>query len=354
MADEKIIFGNAIILEGEDFEVTRGYVVVEEGRIAEIGSGKPKGEFIDLKQGILCPSFTNAHTHIGDAAAQDYKAYLPIEQRVGKGGAKFEILSNQELVREGINFALREMYHQGISAFADFREGGVYGIEILKSSLSGSNLKALVLGRPDNCSPEEVLEVGDGLGIPSLQAYEFKELKKMRSLTRKKNKIFAIHAAEVEDDLSLVLKLSPDFVVHLTNAGEDALEELFSKGIGAVLCPRANAMLAVGIPKVEEILQNTLTALGTDNVMVNSLSMLREMEFAFKIARAQSRDYKFTAREILKAATINGRRLLGLESNAIAEGNPADFIVFRSNKYIYDPVLGVIHRFEKCQILRWL
>ncbi len=343
----KRIFGNAVILEGEELKPTRGYVVVEDGVIAEVGAGHPgRRSYLDLKRGIICPSFTNAHTHIGDAGARDVAAYEDISTRVGKGGVKFELLKDEERVRLGMKSALEEMLASGTLAFADFREGGVRGVKLLRDTVEASPVEAVVLGRPDGDPPERLLARCDGIGISSVADYSMEELLKLRHLAGRMRRLFALHCAEVSDDVAQVLKLRPDFVVHLTNASEASMEEVMRRHLPVVLCPRANGSFAVGLPRIREFLEGTLVALGTDNVMANSLNMLREMEFAFKLARGLSRDYSLDAREILKAATINGRKVLRLESNAIEEGNLASFVIFRNNNYIYDPVLGIVHRFE--------
>jgi cytosine/adenosine deaminase-related metal-dependent hydrolase len=347
----KRIFGNAVILAGEELEPMRGYVVVEDGVIAEVGEGNPgKRSYVDLKRGIICPSFTNAHTHIGDAYAKDVAAYKSISERVGKGGVKFELLKDEEKVKQGMKSALREMLASGTLTFADFREGGARGVKLLRSLARASPVEAVVLGRPNGDSPEKLLEHCDGIGISSVADYNMEELAKLRRLAKREGKLFAVHCAEVSDDVAQVLKFNPDFVVHLTNASEASIEEVLRRRVPVVLCPRANGSFAVGLPRIREMLEDTLVALGTDNVMANSLNMLREMEFAFKLARGLSRDYGLDAREILKAATLNSRKLLKLESNAIEEGNPASFVIFRNNNYIYDPVLGIVHRFEVSDI----
>ncbi len=346
----KRIFGNAVVLAGEELEPTRGYVVVEDGRIAEVGTGNPGRSYTDLKRGIICPSFTNAHTHVGDACGRDAGAYRSISERVGRGGVKFELLKNERRVKEGICSALEEMLSSGTICFADFREGGTRGAEILSSTAETWPVHPVVLGRPDGDNPEEVLERCDGFGISSAADYQEEELLRLRRLAERVGKLFAVHCAEVRDDTPEVLRLRPDFVVHLTSATEKSIAEVVRRRVPVVLCPRANGSFAVGLPRVKEILEGTLVALGTDNVMANSLNMLREMEFTFKLARGMSRDYRLDAVEILKAATLNGRKILKLKSNAIEDGNPASFLIFRNNKYIYDPILGIVHRFRACDI----
>ncbi len=41
------------------------------------------------------------------------------------------------------------MMRNGIVAFADFREGGLQGIDQIKEATSGLSIKSIVLGRPD-------------------------------------------------------------------------------------------------------------------------------------------------------------------------------------------------------------
>jgi cytosine/adenosine deaminase-related metal-dependent hydrolase len=346
-----MILKNATLLCGEDLEVVEGYVVIEEGRIKEIGEGGcPHKEARDLKGGIVFPAFTNAHVHLGDAVAQDLRVYESLERRVGPKGVKFRVLEERKKeLPQGIRAALREMLAGGATAFCDFREGGIAGVELLRCVLNKTQ-EAVILGRPNGDGVEELLEVCDGIGISGVADYPEEELRNIARAVRRKDKLLGMHVAEVEDDVEKALKLKPSFVVHLTNAGEDSLELVREAGVPVVLCPRANAMLGVGVPRIKELMESNLVALGTDNVMINSLSMFREMEFAFKAARGLSRDYAFDAAKVLRAATINGRKILGLGSNALEEGREANLIILGRRKYLYDPVVAIIHRYEASDI----
>jgi cytosine/adenosine deaminase-related metal-dependent hydrolase len=335
----KRVFDNAIVLYGEELEEVRGYVVVEDGLIQEVGEGSYMGVKEDVKGGIISPSFTNAHVHLGDSAGADLGAYLPIGECVGKTGIKYEV-HNRPDARKAIATVLASMKNSGTTAFCDFREGGIDGIELLRSV---QNMAARILGRP--LGGEDILEFCDGLGISSITDYGGEELKRM--LEKREGKLVGIHASEVTDDVLDALKINPDFVVHLTNAGEVGLDEVFERKIPIVLCPRANASFGVGIPDLKNIFSSDcLVALGTDNVMANPPNMLREMEFTWKLYRGLYKDRRFDAKTVLKAATINGRRLLGLPDNTIKEGNSADFIVTKHMEYAEDPVLALVHRIE--------
>ncbi len=335
---------NATILAGDELEPVEGYLTVKDGKIQEIGSGGcPYKNAVDVKRGIVFPSFTNSHVHLMDSVAKDASAYERIDKRVGKGGVKFQILEEKRKgVPAAMRASLREMAAGGTAAFCDFREGGLSGVKIKPCIKNGPT--GIVLGRPDGGDISSVLNECDGIGISSVGDYASRELKDMCAVIRRKKKLLAVHAGEVKDDVKEALKLRPDFLVHLTNAGKDSLDEVYKRKTPVVICPRANAMLGVGLPNIKELFENTTVALGTDNVMVNSPDMFKEVEFTFKVARALSRDYEFDAKAVLKAATVNGREILGLEKNAIEEGNAADFVVIKRKKYLYDPMLAIVHR----------
>src|SRR3990172_1941143 len=82
----RLVLGNATILRGGELEPTEGFLVIREGLVEEVGEGKGPRGWIDLKRGIVSPTFTNAHVHLGDSIAQDYGAYRRIEERGGAGG----------------------------------------------------------------------------------------------------------------------------------------------------------------------------------------------------------------------------------------------------------------------------
>ncbi|MFQ5815597.1 MAG: amidohydrolase family protein [Candidatus Hydrothermarchaeaceae archaeon] len=345
------VLKNAVILEGRELEPAKGYLVIEDGVIREIGSGRaPYKNALDLKGGIVSPAFINAHIHLGDSIAPDLGAYMPLLKRVGKGGLKYEALTEREVkLKNAIKASLSEMFWSGTTCFCDFREGGSKGVRLLRSLVMHHG--AVILGRPDEDEkPEDVLRLADGIGISGMADYGEDELDAMAMAAKKGGKLLGVHAGELEDDVKRALELKPDFIVHATIASAESLEACAESRTPIVLCARANAMSAVGLPPMDEIFAKTMVAIGTDNVMVNSPNMLREVEFIFKTIRGVKKDHEFDAVEVLKAATFNGRRILGLEDNSLRPGNRADLIIFNRRKYIYDPILAVIHRYEAADI----
>ena len=119
-----------------------------------------------------------------------------------------------------------------------------------------------------------------------------------------------------------------------------------------VVCPRANATLNVGVPQLNKMLDLGIKPLlGSDNVMLNSPNMFRELEFTLKIMSVCHKSY-LNPKELLKMATTN---ICNTQINDIIEksvidvGNPAEFIV--SNSFSIDPYLNMINRCESKNIL---
>ncbi len=346
----KQVFANATILYGGNFDVVKGYVVVRDSIIEEVGKGTYAGKFTDVKGGIILPSFTNSHIHIGDSVAKDLGTYNDIDIRVGKGGIKHRVLDEKSSeVTKAIKLTLNDMIAGGTTAFCDFREGGLKGVEKLKASFEPP-MDCIIMGRPDSDDLGILLENCDGIGLSSVKDYSEEELNKILKTVKEQSKLLGVHVGEVEDDLKKALEVDPDFMVHLTNIDSEGLKRIKDAKIPIILCPRANAMLGVGIPRLKELFDSSTVALGTDNVMINSPDMFREMEFTFKLIRGMYKDYLFNAKDILKAATINGRRILGLPDNTILEGNTADFIIVKREEYTTDPILSVVHRTDRSDV----
>jgi cytosine/adenosine deaminase-related metal-dependent hydrolase len=148
--------------------------------------------------------------------------------------------------------------------------------------------------------------------------------------------------------------LKPDFLVHMTNATTDEMSLAAKSGTGIVVCPRANGVLGAGIPRVAQMLrQGCLVAVGTDNVMLNSPDLLRELDYIWKASRATEGEM-IEPRELLKMATVNGAQILRLDSGCIERGRAADLLfVDKMHADLYpmqDPYAAIVHRLSQSSI----
>ena len=321
------------ILRGRDLEPVEGRIVVdEEGRIEAIEETAVESD------DIVFPAFINAHTHIGDSIAKEAGGGLTLEELVAPpDGLKHQLLreaSRTDLVN-AMRRSIRFMQRGGTTAFLDFREGGVVGVRALREAARGLEIDALAFGRESI----EAMEEGDGFGASGANDDAFD---RERTATREAGKPFGIHAGEADaSDINPALDLDPDFLVHMVHPEPIHLDRLEDREVPVVVCPRSNLVTGVGLPPVEELLERTTVALGTDNVMLNAPSMFREMEFLAKLT-------DIPAREILQMATVNGAAVADLEYGAIEPDAPARFVVLEGDSDnlagARDPVRAVVRR----------
>ena len=377
---------NVSLLLGRDLEyVDQGYIEIEDGKIKSAVAGVYEGSSrkMDAKEFIILPGLINAHTHIGDSIAKDIAVEQRLDARVHPVfGVKKKILQKSlpEHLKTFIRNSAISMMKNGIVAFADFREDELEGIRLLKDAIEGLPIKCITLGRINYYSDpkdsaglppekeeqaEEVVELADGLGISGANENTDATLAQYRQLAGKK--LLAIHAAESKETVEfakvntgrseidrIMEHLRPDFVVHMTKATEDEISLVAKSGTGIIVCPRANGVLGAGIPRVGQMLkQNCLVAVGTDNVMLNSPDILRELDYIWKASRATEGEM-LRAREVLKMATINAAQILRLNTGCIEAGRAAD-LIFIDKKHVdlypmHDPYASIVHRLSQSSI----
>jgi cytosine/adenosine deaminase-related metal-dependent hydrolase len=313
-----------------------------------------KEEVLDCEGLLLIPGFINAHTHIADSIGKDVTLNSSVDEKIHPVfGIKSKILKNtsQENLSNFMKNTCHSMIRKGITTFVDFREGGIDGVVLLKKVLSDVPLRSIILGREEFYqTPSEIrknspfprekikdltilLKKCDGLGISGANENSTSVL----NYYSKTAKLRVIHSSETKQSVSTskkitgksetirALSLKPHFLVHMTYASKNDLNVVAKKTRGIVICPRANSSLAEGIPDIE-LMQKAgcVIALGTDNVMINSPDMFREMDFIWKVTMGIHKK-RINPKDILKMATVNGGKIL-------KKNNPYASIVHRASE----------------------
>ncbi|MCX8205048.1 MAG: amidohydrolase family protein [Candidatus Nezhaarchaeota archaeon] len=323
-------------LLGPDLEVVEGvHVEVTDGVISHIGRGYVS-EAADLRHGVAMPALVNAHLHVLDYAFLEYGAGLRLEEVVSEPhGLKHRLLSS--LSGEDVAYACRRVFSKllssGVTVALVFLELPLT-IQAVRSEAAALGVKAIVLSRPrGEVGVEEVVESADGLGLDSPLRFSVEELDKMKRLCRARGKLLATHVAESEEaysrgDFELALShLDVDLLVHGVHLKDKEAEAVAEGGRSLVACPRSNLWFRVGLPPIAKFLRHGVNVLlGTDNAGLLEPDMWRELEAAYSVARLEDPDV--SAKEVLKAATVNIEKVRGLRvSCAIEEGGEANFIV---------------------------
>ena len=381
-----MILKNISVLYGNDLKFIENTSVQITGNTFQKISSKikpTKNKVVNCKGLLLIPGLINSHTHIGDSIAKDIALNKSTDSKIHPMfGIKQKILRETE-PKKLILFmrkSAKSMIKKGITTFVDFRESGLEGILLVQKALSGIPIRAVILGRIEfyqtinnikKNTPipnwylnqlESVLKNCDGLGISGSNENSDSVLGQLS----KTKKIRAIHCAETKQSYlkskqitkktepQRCMLLKPNFLVHMTYASKSDLRLVSKKINGIVVCPRANASLAEGIPDIVQMLKmNCNVAIGTDNIMINSPDMFREMDFLWKVTMGINQK-RIEPKKILKMATVNAGKLLGKKIGCIKEGYLADGIFIKKNNLDLDPLqnphASVVHRVNESSI----
>ncbi|WP_298522625.1 amidohydrolase family protein [uncultured Methanobrevibacter sp.] len=370
---------NGIILKGQDLVASKENIVVDDAKIIEIAKDAKEGKIIDVDGAVVCPSFINGHMHIGDSIIKDEGYGLSLSEMVKPpNGVKHKALANaedDELI-EAMKSSMWDMVESGTTHFIDYREGGIKGIKLLKEASKDIPIKPIILGRDDNFYGDDpdlakvkkaikrILGIADGIAPSGFGEITEEVANLITEECSKQGKISSIHVAESESnqmeslerfnktEIEKGLDNNFDQLVHITNPKNDDLELIRNSQSNVVVCPRANATLNVGVARLNEMLDMGMKPLiGSDNVMLNSPNMLRELEFSLKLMSVYYKSYIDPAK-LLQMATTNVcahniNNVIG--KSCIEEGNSIECNIFKS--FSKNPYLNICNRCETKNIL---
>lgn len=370
---------NGIILKGQDLTPIRENIVVDDGKIIEISKDACEGKVIEVDGAYVCPSFINGHIHIGDSIIRDEGYGMTLSEMVKPpNGIKHLALadaSDDELVG-AMRQSMWDMVNSGTTHFIDYREGGIRGVKLLKEASKDIPIKPIILGRDDSFYDDDpdlgkvrnairrILKVADGIAPSGFGEITMDVANLIVEECDRQGKISSIHVAESEfnqiesfnieniTEIGKGVKTNFNQLVHLTNPKSNDLELIASSNQNVVVCPRANATLNVGVVPLNKMLDLKMKPLlGTDNVMLNSPNMLRELEFTLKLMSIYNKEY-INPVDLVKMATTNvcgfGINKI-VEKSMILEDNFAQFFIFKS--FSKNPYLNICNRLETKNIL---
>jgi len=318
----------------------KGYLGFEKNRIIDLRSGSPPEK--PLAEGLIVPTFVNAHTHVGDSFLRKKNIKLPrnVEELVAPpNGLKHRLLekaSEKEII-DGMKTSIDEMIGTGTSYFCDFREDGINGVYQLRNALKNRKIDSIILSRPQQMSYDKnemelLLKNSFGIGLSSISDWEYSEIEKIAKHARREKKIFALHASEaVREDIDLILDLKPDFLVHMVSATESDLTHVKDENIPVVICPRSNAFfnLKMNLKLMKKTRVDLM--LGTDNAMLNTPNVLEELRYL------KNSTTVFSTQELLDMITYTPRKALNLDDCIHGPNSSCNFVVLdrESLKSVY-------------------
>jgi 5-methylthioadenosine/S-adenosylhomocysteine deaminase len=372
LCDLVVVAGSALPMDaafttrGATAVAIRGGEILAVGDPAAIDATYLPKERIVRTGGVLLPGFVNTHTH----AAMDLLRGISNDQPLMDWLTKFIFPAEAKnvspaFVRAGTDLACLEMIRGGTTTFADM----YYYESDVAASVDRAGLRA-VLGEtwldfpaPGHANLEESKRVTRAFlekwkGHPRVTAAiaphapytcSRETLQAARTLADEFGAPLLTHVSETQDEQKQILEkygksptawldeigfLGPRLsVAHGVWLSPDDLKLLAQRKVSLSHNPESNMKLGSGIAPVAAARKaGVVVGLGTDGAAGsnNDLDMLDAMDFAGKLAKVAALDpTSLTAPELLRMATIDGARALGLDGlvGSLEPGKRADFIV---------------------------
>ena len=372
----KVLFKNARILTMVDDNIIEGDLVVDNNLIAYIGNSSsdyaPFDRIIDCHKNLLMPGFKNAHTHSAmvflrgkadDVALQDwlFNIVFPREEKLIPS----------------------DIYHLNKVAYLEYVSSGItacfdhyfFPLEAAKAA-EDFGMRTLLLGTHDplKTSVEDLVkyykhfnELKDGLvtytiGFHAEYTTDAALLEGTKKAIEELKCPFFTHIAETVNEVQECLKrhdttpaqyLYEEGLFKYGGGGFHCVylsgfeERIFAKNnLSIISCPSSNAKLASGVAPLSRYLKRGINiALGTDGpASNNSLDMFKEMYMAATLAKlVDRRPDSIPAFEILKMATVNGAKAMGMNnSDVLAPGKYADIIMIDLAKPNMQPINNIV------------
>lgn len=166
-----------------------------------------------------------------------------------------------------------------------------------------------------------------------------------------------VHPVQLLNEIGM---LSPSLIaVHMTQIDEADIALVQQHKPNIVHCPESNMKLASGACPVDRLLKAGINvSLATDGAASNNdLDMIGEMRSAAFLGKLTAGDPKAVpADAVLKMATINGARTLGIDhiTGSLTAGKAADFIAIDLEQLetepLYHPISQIVYAASRHQV----
>lgn len=375
-----ILYKNINYLDLENEKIIEGADIFIEGNlIKKIGNNLQikASEVIDGNFLLMTPGFVNGHTHLGMSYFRNYADDLklmdwleneiwPIENKLTADDIYWSsLLSICENIKSGVtNFC--DMYYEMDRVCDATTISGIRGT--LTRGLTDNDGK----GKEKLKSVRELYNNyhnkanGRIKVVPAPHAiYTCSEnfLREISDLSKDLDGIINIHLSETKGEVENSLKehgmtpisyvnslgLLDNHVIaaHCVHITDEEIALVKDKNFYPIYNPTSNLKLASGFTPVEKLLKNNIImGIGTDgDSSNNSQNLLQDMHIGAIVNKAREMDEQAVkAIEILKMATINGQRALGIsKAGLIKEDYLADLTIFNLKSSNFTPKNNLIN-----------
>lgn len=373
-----ILIENVKILTMADGEVIKnGNIYIENEKIKKITSDNIDFSYdkkIDGKNYLAMPGFVNAHTHVGMSLFRNFSDDVELMTWLNEKIWPLE----DKLIEQDVYWASllshAEMIMTGTTSFADmyyFEDQTIKALE--KSKMRAQISRGLTLEDKDYTKIKENIDlfkkyensqngrIDIAFGPHAVYTTDKNYLKEINKYAKKYNMPIHIHLSETKTENTDCMKRfnqSPTEVfeecgifenktiaAHGVYLSDKDLDILSKYDVSVVHNPSSNLKLSSGFLDCTRVINKKINlAMGTDSsASNNNLSMIKEISLTSLVSKYNN-PQNLKAYDVLKMATINGAKALGLDDKigTLEEGKLADIILIDLNNPNHTPQNNLI------------
>jgi cytosine/adenosine deaminase-related metal-dependent hydrolase len=403
------LFVNAHVVTMDDEGSEHGWLLVADGRVADVGSGgRPEADDVrDLGAAVVTPGLINTHHHLWQnltrARAQEQNLFgwlqelYPVWARID-AEAEYAAARNglAELALSGCTtvFDHHYLFPPGVSGVleAEIQAARELGVRIVASrgsmdlgeSDGGLPPDSIVEERDDVlAATEEAVKLADGeqveIAVAPCSPFSVTQelMRESAELARKHGLRLHTHLAETVEEEAFAKEkfgctpvefveqlgwLAEDvWCAHCVHLSSEDVGKFGRQDVGVAHCPSSNMRLGAGIAPVRELLDaGVRVGLGVDGSASNERGdLFLEVKQALLVARARGGPEALTARDAIRLGTRGSAAVLGRDDiGELSPGKRADFAVWRTDTLelggASDPVAGLVfsgpHRVDRLYV----
>ena len=384
---DTLIFADWIVTVDTDYRELAGHAIaVDGGRILDIlpaDQAQQQYQSDDLHQldgHMLVPGFINAHTHASMSLFRGLADDLPLmewlQDHIWPAEGQWV---NEEFIHDGTLHAAAEMIRSGTTCFNDMYFFPDVTARVIDSIGMRASVGLILLDFPTVWAGDADEYISKGLEVHdhyrsntrittafaphAPYTVSDEPLIRIETLAEELDIPIHMHVHETAFEVKQAIDqnglrplsrlndkglISPRMMaVHMTQLTDEEIEMLATNNANVVHCPESNLKLASGFCPLHKLLAAGVNvALGTDGTASNNdLDMIGEMRTAALLAKTVANNASAApAHDILRMATINGAKALGLDNEigSLEKGKSADIVAINMNTLETQPMYNVV------------
>ncbi len=382
--------GTLVTMDSEN-SVLRLDLLIVDGRIASAGAlGEAADVVIDATDCAVLPGFVQTHIHLCQTLFRGAADDLALLDWLKKRVWPMEAAHNAASIRASARLGIAELIKGGTTCALTMETVNHTGevFKVVEETGFRATVGKCMMDKGEDVprALHEETETSIRESIALIDTWHGKANRRIRccfaprfavsctrelltavaGLARERGVMVHTHASENRAECALVeaetglrnlcyldeigLTGSHVALAHCVHIADDEINILRKTQTNVVHCPSSNLKLGSGIAPIRRMLEEGISvSLGADGAACNNrLDMFTEMRTAALLQKALHGPEVLTANRVLRMATIDGARALGLESEigSLEVGKRADVILVRLAKVHATP-----HRTEPASTL---